>query len=639
MEKYLEVSRKKSIFAENFLRTESMIINHCIRLLLVVAAFLTASQVSAQETHCKDTAEHRRLQTAMWESCNQDSLQVVYDACMAFRNHAIADNDIIAANSAWVCGVMYTLGNMNISSAYHIVQGMKDDIKNSKNGKEVEYYIPNMMGHVYNACGNVSGAEAEFLKSAEMIKGTQHEKEGLSFIYLALAHVHLNNSLQKTLYWLDETEKELKRHEDATNYYRILADVYAIKAIVRFKQKNYPDFRRCIAKMDEADSMNKVPSNDLFTPYARIYKTLDEGNTAKALEEAEALNNIKERYLVKCDIYRFIGDNEKAFMIQRALMHKRDSITGVTIMENIQRQEEEMGLLMRQQKMGRIMNYILAGGVLLAVLAIVLLHRNLLIRRKFSKRLIAKNNELRAAYKQVAAADEMKTNFMRNVSHEIRTPLNIINGFSQILSDQGPDMGDSERNVISKTIGRSTRQITSLINKMLALANESTKDLLSQMEITDGLEICRKVIANMPDVDPEKVKVVLDDQTGGETTLFTNGDSLQQMLDNLLENAVKFTEEGQITLRIAKDEPDKKNMLFTVSDTGCGIPEDRIANIFDRWVKIDEFKEGLGLGLAYCRETAQKLGGSLTLDKTSEAGTTFTLSLPVENQCKIKDKK
>ena len=493
-----------------------------------------------------------------------------------------------------------------------------------------------MMGHVYNTCGNISGAEAEFLKSAEQIKGTTFEKDGLAFVYLALAHVHLNNNLEQTLYWLGVTEEELKKDEGSWNYYRCLADVYAIKAIVRFKQRNFSDFRRCIAKMDEAESQNSVPSRDLFAPYARVYKILDEGEIAKALEAAEALPNLKERYLMKCDIYRFIGDNEKAFMTQRDLMHMRDSITGVMIGENIQRQDDEMKLLMRQQKMGRLMNYILAGCVLFAALAIVLLHRNLIIRRKFSKRLMAKNNELRDAYKQVAAADEMKTQFMRNVSHEIRTPLNIINGFSQVLSEQGPDIGDAERAEISRTIGRSTRQITSLINKMLALANQSTKDLLSQVEKTNGLEICRKVIANMPEVDPQKIKVVLDDQTGGDSTLFTNEDSLQQMLDNLLENSVKFTEEGQITLRIRREDLDKKkSMLFIVEDTGCGIPEDKISTIFDRWVKVDEFKEGLGLGLAYCREMAQKLGGTLTLDKTSEAGTTFTLSLPIDNQCKL----
>ena len=609
-----------------------MVINHYLRLLLLLATILTASQVSAQEPHCNDSAEHMRLKQAMWESCSQDSTQVVYDACMAFLKHAKADDDMVEANSAWVCGIMYTLGNMNISSAYHIVQGMKDDISKSKYSKDAQYFISNMMGHVYNTCGNISGAEAELLKSAEQIKGTPFEKDGLAFVYLALAHVHLNNSLTQTLHWLDVTEEELKKTEGSWNYYRCMADVYAIKAIVRFKQRNFTDFRRCIAKMDEAESKNPIPSGDLFAPYARIYKTLYEGHADKALQEADELPNMKERYLVKCDIYRYIGDNEKAFMTQRALMHKRDSITGLMIQENIQRQEEEMALLHEQQKMGKWMNYILVGAIALLVLAIVLLHRNLLIRRKFSKRLLAKNKELRAAYKKVAAADEMKTVFMRNVSHEIRTPLNIINGFSQVLSEQGADISDTERNVISSTISRSTRQITSLVNKMLALANQSTKDLQSQMEKTDGLEICQKAIANMPEMDTEKIKVVLDDQTGGDATLVTNGDSLQMMLDNLLENAVKFTEEGQIILRIRREERDQKMyMLFSVEDTGCGVPEDKKATIFDRWVKVDEFKEGLGLGLAYCRETAQKLGGTLTLDQTSEAGTTFTLALPIED--------
>ena len=613
-----------------------MIINHYLRLLLVVATILTASQVPAQDVQCRDTAEHRRLLQAMWESCAQDSVSVVRDACMDYLNHAKADNSILEANSAWMCGIMYALGKMDISSAYHIVREMKEDIENSRYSKDAQYFISNMMGHVYNTCGNISGAEAEFLKSAEQIKGTPFEKDGLAYVYLAMAHVHLNNSLERTLYWLDETEEELKKSEGSWNYYRCLADVYVIKAIVRFKQRDYVDFRRCIGKMDEAESHNAIPLGGLFTPYAHIYKTLDEGSATKALEEAEALPYMKERYLVKCDIYRFLGDNEKAFMTQRELMHKRDSITGVMIMENIQSQEQEISLIQWQQKMGRLMNYILFGGVLLAVFAIVLMGRNILIRRKFSKRLMVKNNELRTAYKQVAAADEMKTHFIRNVSHEIRTPLNIINGFSQVLSEQGPDMSDTERDDISKTISKSTRQITSLVNKMLALANESSKDLLSQMENTDGLEICRKAIANMPEVDPAKIKVVLDDQTDGKATLFTNGDSLQQMLDNLLENAVKFTEEGQITLRIRKDmQSKKKHMLFSVEDTGYGVPDDKVDTIFDRWVKVDEFKEGLGLGLAYCHETAQKLGGTLTLDKTSEAGTVFTLSLPVENQSKL----
>ena len=603
----------------------------CLRLLVFVAAMMSVSQVSAQSLHCKDTLEHRKLQQAMWESCFQDKEQVVFDACQAYLKHAKADDDLLEASTAWVCGIMYSLGRMNISSAYHIAQGLKSDIEGSKYAEEGGYFISNMMGHIYNTCGNIPGAEAEFLKSAEQIKGTRFERDGMAFIYLALAHVHLNNDLKQTLYWLDVTEKELMRHKDSWNFYRCLADVYAIKAIVRFKQKDYAAFRQCIDKMDEAERLNKMPAGDLFTPYARIYKTLlDKGQDA-ALAEAEALPNLKEQYLLKCDIYRYIGDNEKAFMTQRELMHKRDSITGVMIAENMENSEEEMALMRKSQKMAKMINYILFGIAILALLTIVLMTRNILIRRKFNKQLMAKNQELKSAYKQVAAANEMKSEFIRNVSHEVRTPLNIINGFSQVLAEMGPDMGDKERGEVAKNITHSAYQITSLVNKMLAIANDSSKDLMAQATETDGVAICCKAIENMPVVDAEKVKVKLDNQTNGNVMLYTNGDSLLLMLSYILENAVKFTEEGHIILKVRTEkQKGRKMMLFSVEDTGCGIPSDKVGTIFQRWVKVDEFTEGLGLGLAYCWESAQKLGGALTLDQTSEAGTTFTLSLPVE---------
>ena len=608
-----------------------MSINGYYRWLLFSAVFMTVSQVSAQGPNCKDTAEHRRLEANMWASCSQDSSRLVYQACTEFLHHAREDKDVEAANSSWVCGIMYNLGRMNIHDAYHITQVMKADIKESKGSELSQYNISNMMGHVYNTCGNIPGAEAEFMKAIEQMKGTPYEKEGLPFTYLALAHVHLNNDLKKTEIWLDKAEKYLKEHKDTYSYYRGLADVYAIRAIVRFKQKDYAAFRMYLAQGKEANSVNRLPGGDLFLPYALVYEKVLDGKIDEALAATENLHSLKEEYMLKCDIYRYIGNDDKAFLTQRDLMHKRDSITGVMIDENIRQQEEEMQLMLKAQHMTRLMNYILFGCVLLAILTIVLMARNILIRRKLNKRILAKNKELRTAYKKVAAADEMKTEFIRNISHEIRTPLNIINGFSQILAETGPDMETRERNETAKAISQGTRQITSLVNKMLALANDSTKDLLSEVEQTDGVEICRKAIADMPEVDPEKIKVSLDDQTGGQTTLYTHGDSLLQMLGNILENAVKFTEEGHIILKVSTEkQKGKKMMAFSVEDTGCGIPMEKVDTIFQRWVKADEFKEGLGLGLAYCYETAEKLGGSLVLDQTSEAGTTFTLRLPVE---------
>lgn len=602
-----------------------------MRFMCVIAALLTVMRMSAQEPQCKDTAEHQRLMMAMWASCAQDSQKVVDDACQAFLEHAKAENRMLDASSAWVCGIMYSLGKMDIYTAYHIAQWMKSDIEASSYADEGQYFVSNMMGHIYNTCGNIPGAEAEFMKSAEQIKGTRFEKDGLPFIYLALAHVQLNNDIQRSLYWLDVTEKELDGKKDSWNYYRCLTDIYAIKAIVRFKQKDYDSFRSCIAKMEETEKLNRNSSADLFTPYARIYVTLLDQGPDEAFAQVKTLRNLKEQYLLECDIYRYMGDDDRAFMTQRELMHKRDSITGVMIVENIDRTDEEMKLMKRGQKMARLMNYILFGGVLLAMLTIVLMARNIMIRRKFNKKLMAKNTELKRAYKKVAATDEMKTEFIMSVSHEIRTPLNIINGFSQVLAEMGPDMGDEQRKEIAKTIGHNTYQITSLVNKMLAMANDSTRDLMEQAEMTDGIAICKKAMENMPQVDDTKIKVTLEDQTEGNGLLFTNANSLLLMLSNLLENAAKFTDEGHIILKVRTEtQKGRKMMLFSVEDTGCGIPSDKMGTIFQRWVKVNEFKEGLGLGLAYCWETAQKLGGTLTLDQTSEAGTTFTLSLPVE---------
>lgn len=606
---------------------------HSMRWLLFIAVFLTALQVSAQGPQCKDSAEHRRLQEAMWAACGQDSAQLVYQTCVAFLHHAREDNDIEAANSSWVCGIMYNLGRMNIHDAYHIAQIMKADIMNSKDPEMGQYFISNMMGHVYNTCGNIPGAEAEFKKSIEQIKGKPFERDGLPFCYIALAHVHLNNDLKQSLYWTDVAIKELETQEGSWNYYRAMADVYAIKAILNFKQRNFNAFRQCIAKMDAFEAKNQVPAGDIFTPYARIYETLLNGDVEKALADAEKLQNLKELYLVKCDIYRYIGDDDKAFLTQRDLMHMRDSITGVMIDENIRQMEEEMQLIVSKQKAARTINYVLVGGLVLAILFIVLLHRNIHIRRRYSKHLKSKNEELKKAYKQVAAADEMKVEFIRNISHEIRTPLNIINGFTQVLTGGEDSFEPEERHEIAKVIGTSTRQITSLVNKMLALANESTKDLLAQAEHTDGVEICRRAIAEMPDVDPTKIKVEFVDETAGDTKIYTNGDSLLQMLGNILENSVKFTEQGHIILKVRTEKvKGVKTMLFTVEDTGCGIPSDKVGTIFQRWTKVDEFKEGLGLGLAYCWETTQKLGGTLRLVDTSPEGTTFELGLPVEKK-------
>ena len=606
-----------------------MTLNHWIKYICCAATLLVSIPAVSQTELCKDSVKHRQLHDAMWAACSQEDPHKVYAACWAYQAHCIDCKDNTGYYDSWVCGIMYNLDRMNIHDAYHIANTMKDDLMMRGDVvKEERYLAPKMLGHVYNACGNIPGALREFEKAIELIKGTKYENDGLSFLYLGMAHIQLNNNSDETLKWLEKDLDELARHKGQKDYWRGLADAYAMKAIVMFKQRKYADFRRNIALAEQADSMNPNPTGDLFLPYARIYKILLDGNRERALTEVEKLPNLKERYLVSCDIYTYLGNTDKAFLLQRELMHTRDSITGVIIAENIQNQEEEMMLLNQKQKAARMMNIVLVIAMVLALMLIVGLAMTIYGKRRFQDMLLKKNRELKSAYKQVAAADEMKTEFIRSVSHEIRTPLNIINGFTQVLMEPEAQFEPEERQSLADTIGKNTRQITSLVNKMLALANEHSKDLLKDVEQTDALDICHKALSAMPPVDPEHVSIELVDATEDQDkALTTNSDSLLQMLGNILENSAKFTEEGHIRLTLSKDNT---YFHFTIEDTGCGIPLDKIDTIFNRFTKVDEFKEGLGLGLAYCHETVAKLGGTLTLDQTSVLGTTFTLSLPIK---------
>lgn len=593
-----------------------------------VVLLLVALPASAQTPLCKDTAEHHRLQHAMWDATAGQSAEKVYQTVQAFQKHAGAENDLDGYYNAWMCRIGFNMDKMNICDAYRIALLLKDDLKNGMGGQEEQYMGPMMLGQVYNVCGNVSGAISELEEAITLVKGTRYEEAIIISLYLALAHLTLDSDQDQSMAWVEEGIKELEGFKQSEVYQQKLAGTYAFKSIIWFKKGDYQNSRYWY---DQYNALHQeAPEGYLgkFMGYADIYHLALDGQVEEALEAADDVQSMKERYLIKCDIYHYAGALDKAFATQRQLLLKNDSIRGKMMAENISQLEHDIQMMAHQQELTKKMNIALVVAIALAILAIVLMALNIWLRHRSRKNLLVKNAELRAANARVTAADNMKMEFIRNVSHEIRTPLNIINGFTQVLTEESMEFDPDERRTIGNTISDNTLQITSLVNKILALANESSQDLISKVEETDALDVCRKAIQGMPHVDATNVEVLFDDQIPeGEEKFFTNGYSLLMMLSYMLENSVKFTEKGHIRLMLERDD---SHFLFSVEDTGCGIPEDKVEVIFERFMKVDEFKEGLGLGLAYCYETAQKLGGNLRLAQTSKEGTTFTLSLPIK---------
>ena len=234
---------------------------------------------------------------------------------------------------------------------------------------------------------------------------------------------------------------------------------------------------------------------------------------------------------------------------------------------------------------------------------------------------------MKTAYEHALESDKMKTAFIQNMSHEVRTPLNIISGFAQIVADPSMTSSNDERREIAKMMLNNTRIITNLIDEMLELSiNESSGDVKLENGV-DVNDLLSNLLQENEGLIKTDVKLIYDNQLPEGFTMTTNKDMLRRMVNALLDNAIKNTNQGSVTLR-AHVIPGK--LELAVEDTGCGIPPEDANRIFERFVKLNDFKEGLGLGLPLSRMIASRLRGYLVYDQSyAGPGARFILSLPL----------
>lgn len=220
---------------------------------------------------------------------------------------------------------------------------------------------------------------------------------------------------------------------------------------------------------------------------------------------------------------------------------------------------------------------------------------------------------------------KLKTTFIQNMSHEIRTPLSQISGFVQLLTDPDMSMDEGEKRQINGIIAEQTRYMTLMLNTFLEMSEYESSDTLlpaDEMSIDSLLEeVCDT--APMPH---EGVRLSCVNRSG-QTMLSANAKGLQRLLSCLMDNAVKFTDEGSIELACSQDAATGR-LSFSVTDTGKGIPAGEEEKIFDNFYKVDAYVPGAGLGLSLARRIAQRLGATLELDRSYTAqGSRFVLTL------------
>ena len=232
-----------------------------------------------------------------------------------------------------------------------------------------------------------------------------------------------------------------------------------------------------------------------------------------------------------------------------------------------------------------------------------------------------RTKELEQATLLAREASEQKTQFMQDMSHQIRTPLNIVHGFSQILRDN-EEITDDEKQQIVETMYVQTNALDYMVSKLLTVSLIESHQSISTDDIVSCNELAREAFDNASSLITPAVEMHLDSHVADTVTVKTNRHHLLIVLTELLFNALHFTREGSVTLRIdAVDD----TVRFTVEDTGSGIPSDKTDFVFEKFTKLDMFTDGLGLGLFLCRRVVELMGGSLTLDTQYTGGSRFIL--------------
>ncbi len=236
-----------------------------------------------------------------------------------------------------------------------------------------------------------------------------------------------------------------------------------------------------------------------------------------------------------------------------------------------------------------------------------------------------RERELRAAKERAEESDRLKTAFLANMSHEIRTPLNAIVGFSSVMIADGTS--DEERQAYAEIIRTNSDLLLRLINDILDISRLETGKLTFTFAPCEIVSLCSSVITTTSYATHSTVNFVLDAPVES-FELLTDVQRLQQVLINLMSNAVKFTHEGSITLGFRIDKENDMAM-FSVTDTGCGIPVEKQKLVFERFAKLDEYVQGTGLGLAICKITVKLFGGDIWVDEDYKTGARFVFTHPL----------
>ena len=337
-----------------------------------------------------------------------------------------------------------------------------------------------------------------------------------------------------------------------------------------------------------------------------------------------APSNLPRLYDVSSQLYEEKKEYKNALKYLKMCHQLQDSLDSETMREQLNELQVKYDIksLNSEKVELKIKNkQILIFSMSILLIVVIIICSYLYFSLKKEKRM---KEELKILHSKAQESEKMKQAFINSICHEIRTPLNAIVGFSDLVLND--DIDEEMRREFPAEIQKNTTLLTGLVNSMLEVANLDISEEKLPCEPTDIRDIC----INQMEYLNRKIDIEYNlDITEENRSIPTNAHYLSLVIEHLLSNANKFTEKGTITLGYKIDET-KKCVFITVTDTGCGIPEDKHEEVFNRFSKLDTFIPGNGLGLYLCHLIVKRLYGEIRIDSEYTKGTRMIVSLPIE---------
>ncbi|MCR5579125.1 MAG: HAMP domain-containing histidine kinase [Prevotella sp.] len=563
---------------------------------------------SAEKADYKTDKTYLELRDSMHHAFNDADSARFFPAVKNLEDYLLQKNDLHAYYTQRCNEIVFQLNRQKIYEAYILGRDLSMELREKKLDNEM-YMAYNMLGHLNRYCGNKAAARRNFKYVIEQMEKYGYY-ESMPPIYMNLVNVEMEENPEYARELLEKALEISKKYSPERVF-----DIETRKTLTYFNSgdiekflEGYEAYRKGVE-----EGQSSVHGRSIEVYYLACTGKIDEAIALAKKELGE------DSYSAITMIYETAGQWKEAYESLRKETAEKDSANNVVLINSMAGVREQLTLHDVERKAAHNRTIAFSIGILLLGLLVAALSYIILSRRRHMK-------QLKKAYDHALESDRMKTAFIKNVSHEVRTPLNIISGFAQVISNPDLASGIEDRQKIADMMQKNARIITSLIDEMLELSNsETAKDVVKEDQVELN-KVLRDLLQENKNLASKETVLRFESSLNEDYVITTNKMMLKRIVSSLVDNAIKNTSKGAVTLKVAAD---KENLTLIVEDTGKGIPANEAEHIFERFFKIDSFKEGLGLGLPLCRSMTERLGGTVRLDTEYKTGARFIVTLPL----------